>query len=129
MQEKFYKKGTSDYEEHNENKDYWELLLGNIEKNGKAIDFGCGKGRNVGNMISLNIFDRVDGADLSQANIDHCIEKYEGSKFYKNNGTDLSDIKCGIYSFVMSTITLVPSRSSVTNPGIAKHMCLTLFFY
>jgi len=57
IQARFYKSGTSDHLEHNENKDYWGVLLENIDdaqfKGARALDFACGKGRNVRNLLSL----------------------------------------------------------------------------
>jgi SAM-dependent methyltransferase len=107
MQESFYSRGTSNHQEHNANTDYWDLLLGGIDSmNGLALDFGCGKGRNVSNMIDKGNFERVDGIDISQNNINHCTSTLTNSKFYKNNGVDLSDIESDTYDFVMSTIVL-----------------------
>jgi 2-polyprenyl-3-methyl-5-hydroxy-6-metoxy-1,4-benzoquinol methylase len=75
MQKKFYKNGTTDHREHNDNPDYWRSLLGDINKNfdGKrALDFGCGKGRNISNLLSIAKFENVDGSDLSSENIEYC---------------------------------------------------------
>lgn len=110
MQKNFYKNGTTNHLEHNENPDYWELLLGTIKEKDfegkKALDFGCGKGRNITNMQSFKKFERVDGVDISQRNIDVCEEHFKDSIFYTNNGTDLSEIPSDEYHFVMSTIVL-----------------------
>lgn len=109
-----YLNGTNNHPEHNSNPDYWDILLGDLKKNKekfankKALDFGCGKGRNVSNMISLCDFESVDGVDLSQNNIDFCNRnKNIKSTFYKNNGLDLSCItEEEKYDFIMSTIVL-----------------------
>lgn len=51
---------------------------------------------------------RVDGIDISQANIDFCIENNRGlqSNWYCNNGVDLAVLPDNEYDFVMSTIAL-----------------------
>jgi SAM-dependent methyltransferase len=112
MLQSFFSWGTSNHEEHNSNPLYWDLLLKDIKENpekfqGKnALDFGCGKGRNVTNMLSLANFNKVDGIDISEGNINFCNQNYitQPSSFYKNNGEDLSDLKDDDYDFVMSTI-------------------------
>ncbi len=108
MQNSFYASGTSNHDEHNKNDDYWNILLNNNEKfEGKlALDFGCGKGRNINNIKNLFDFFRVDGVDISQANINHCKSTIENSVFIKNNGVDLSKIESEKYDFVISTIVL-----------------------
>lgn len=107
-----YKMGTNNHPEHNSNPNYWDLLLNSIKSNPenwdekKALDFGCGKGRNVTNMLSLANFERVDGIDVSEDNVRYCKETYinQPSNFYKNSGKDLSDLNDNEYDFVMSTI-------------------------
>jgi ubiquinone/menaquinone biosynthesis C-methylase UbiE len=110
MQKHFYSNGTSNHDEHNANKDYWDVLLQPL-KNSKqwegkmALDFGCGKGRNVTNISTLANWKSVDGIDISEANINHCKNHINGS-FYINNGVDLYPIEDNTYDFVMSTISL-----------------------
>jgi len=111
MQKKLYRNGTSDHLEHNDNPDYWHILLGDINKNfnGKsALDFGCGKGRNISNLLSLAKFAIVDGADLSSENIKYCRNNFKGNThtFFLTSGTDTGETKSDYYDFVMSTITL-----------------------
>ena len=58
MQKSRYNKGTSNHEEHNSNPNYWDILLSDLKdkelwKGKKALDFACGKGRNVINMLNL----------------------------------------------------------------------------
>lgn len=116
-----YHGGTNNHPEHNPNPLYWDVLLKDVKTNpdaweGKyALDFGCGKGRNVTNLKSLAKFARIDGVDISQNNIDHCrlansnkivssfVNNVE-SVFYKNNGGDLRGLTSDTYDFVMSTI-------------------------
>ena len=105
--------GTDNHENHNDNTDYWDVLLGDLKDkkrwdNKVALDFGCGKGRNVTNMIELCKWKRVDGIDLSHDNITFCTEQYKtlNSEWYVNNGVDGSDLKDEEYDFIMSTIVL-----------------------
>ena len=56
MQKKQYSNGTSNHSEHNSNDDYWNILLDDIKnkdawKDKVGLDFGCGKGRNVTNLL------------------------------------------------------------------------------
>jgi ubiquinone/menaquinone biosynthesis C-methylase UbiE len=107
-----YDLGTNNHIEHNQNALYWDLLLGDIKLNPEdfkdktALDFGCGKGRNVTNILSLANFKRVDGVDISPNNISYCMSEYAGqnSNFYLNNGENLNTIPDNEYDFVMSTI-------------------------
>ena len=113
MQKGQYYNGTSNHLVHNDNPDYWDILLGDLKKkefwkNKKALDFACGKGRNVTNMISLCDWNRVDGIDLSLNNIAYCMQNYKDypSRWYCNNGIDVRDLKSNEYDFIMSTIAL-----------------------
>lgn len=113
MQKGAYENGTSNHEEHNDNPDYWDILLGDLKQSAKwtnksALDFACGKGRNVINLHKLVTWQTVDGVDISQVNINYCVETYKDytSHWYCNNGIDLQDIQSNKYDFVMSTIAL-----------------------
>jgi ubiquinone/menaquinone biosynthesis C-methylase UbiE len=113
MQKGMYHQGTSNHEEHNSNEDYWNILLGDLKNkenwNGKVgLDFACGKGRNITNMLNLCDWHRVDGIDLSTGNIDYNKETYknQNSNWYANNGVDVSELKDDEYDFIMSTIAL-----------------------
>jgi len=115
MQKRVYGFGTSNHDEHNTNPDYWDILLSDLKnkiswKNKVALDFACGKGRNVTNMLSICDWKRVDGIDISQANIDFCNNNYDSkiysSKWYCNNGINVSNLKSNEYDFIMSTIAL-----------------------
>jgi SAM-dependent methyltransferase len=106
-----YSRGTNNHPEHNTNPLYWDVLLGDIKNSpdqwtGKvALDFGCGKGRNVTNLKLLANFERVDGVDISQNNIDYCIRTHPTqSTFYKTGGDSLAVLSENTYDFVMSTI-------------------------
>lgn len=113
MQKGQYYNGTSNHQEHNNNSDYWNILLSDLKDKKKwqgknALDFASGKGRNVTNMLGLCDWNRVDGIDLSIKNIEYCKKNYinQKSKWYSNNGVDVSDLKSNEYDFIMSTIAL-----------------------
>ena len=113
MQKSAYAGGTSNHQEHNTNPDYWNILLGDLVNKEKwdgkiALDFACGRGRNVTNMFNLCDWERVDGIDISQENIRANTVEYNGQKsnWYCNNGVDVSELKDNEYDFIMSTIAL-----------------------
>jgi len=113
MQKNAYSHGTSNHDEHNTNPNYWEILLGDLQNGEKwkgkiALDFACGRGRNVTNMLNLCDWERVDGIDISESNITQNKNDYQNqnSDWYCNNGVDVSDLKDNEYDFIMSTIAL-----------------------
>lgn len=113
MQKNAYAHGTSNHDEHNINPNYWEILLGDLQNKEKwdgknALDFACGRGRNVTNMLNLCDWARVDGIDISESNISQNKNDYQNqnSNWYCNNGVDVSDLKDNEYDFIMSTIAL-----------------------
>ena len=113
MQKQAYAAGTSNHDEHNTNPDYWDILLGDLKDREKwdgkvALDFACGRGRNVTNMFNLCDWNRVDGIDISESNIQYNKSDYknQNSNWYCNNGVDVADLKNDEYDFIMSTIAL-----------------------
>lgn len=131
MQKNFYdsnatKMAQRDHAEHNDNPNYWDILLGDIsddmfedDNEIKALDFGCGTGRNVKNLLKDWNWKRVDGIDISENNIIEAKKnliklrhkEYEEGhtdsnrfKFHSNNGIDLLELKDNEYNFIMSTI-------------------------
>lgn len=113
MQKGAYSSGTTNHPEHNDNPNYWDILLSDLKDKEKwedkvGLDFACGKGRNVTNMLSLCNWKRVDGIDISEANIVYCNEKNktQNSNWYVNNGVDVSELNSNEYDFIMSTIAL-----------------------
>jgi len=113
MQKGQYHYGTSNHLEHNNNPHYWDILLGDLKdkekwNGGTALDFACGKGRNVTNMLSLCDWNRVDGVDISIGNIEFNKSQYssQNSNWYCNNGTDVAELSDNEYDFIMSTIAL-----------------------
>jgi len=113
MQKSSYHNGTSNHPEHNDNPDYWNILLSDLKDSDRwigktALDFASGKGRNVSNMLSMCNWNRVDGVDISEGNIQFCKSSYNPkfSNWYCNNGIDVSELKTDEYDFIMSTIAL-----------------------
>jgi SAM-dependent methyltransferase len=121
MQREFYN-ATADemaienHRGHDSGPDYYGLLLSDINENfkaKKALDFGCGIGRNVDNLLNLAEWDRVDGCDISSENIKRA-EQFMGTtthsdasySFHVTTGVDLQPIPSDEYDFVMSTIVL-----------------------
>ena len=122
MQKEYYEHGADDmvkanHSQHNSNEDYWNVILGDIKKDPsswkdlKALDFGCGCGRNILNLHSLADWASVDGCDISKNNIDYSriflndnnIDA-DKSTLFVNDGTSLNNILSNYYDFVMSTI-------------------------
>ena len=113
MQKVQYAFGTNNHENHNSNTNYWDILLSDLKDKEKwdgkiALDFACGKGRNVTNMLNLCDWLRVDGIDISDGNISYNKKEYQSQKsnWYCNNGIDVSELKDNEYDFIMSTIAL-----------------------
>lgn len=112
MQYNQYLHGTNNHENHNGNHDYWDILLKPVKENvaywenKKALDFGCGKGRNVHNLLSLtDKWSCVDGVDISPANIEYCKRlDLTKSNFQTTNGVSAGSAPNDHYDFVMSTI-------------------------
>lgn len=143
MQKDFYEKESynmnvsGNHRFHDLNENYKKVLLKpiydnpSIFQNEYAMDFGCGQGRNVSNLILWfpNLFNRVDGVDISSSNIEYCWgnlknEVGDSSKynFYVNNGHDLQDIQSDFYKFAMSTITLQHICVHETRFGLMKEI-------
>jgi SAM-dependent methyltransferase len=103
----------------NNNNDYWNIILSDIKnnpnfwKNKKALDFGCGRGRNIINLLNLADFKTVDGCDLSNKNINFTnnflkennisTNKYN---LYVTDGISLEPIQSNIYDYILSTLVL-----------------------
>ena len=147
MQKAYYEKDakamndTGNHRRHDENPDYRNILLRELNENslkykgGKALDFGCGQGRNVSNMILWypGLFSRVDGVDISKNNIRYCeanlaVEVGDESlyRFYVNNGIDLQELNSEEYDFVMSTIVFQHICVHEIRFGLMKEIFRTL---
>ena len=65
---------VENHEHHNEDDEYQTAFIKLVKANRdflkgkKALDFGCGCGRNIKNLLDLEIFAQVDGCDISKKN-------------------------------------------------------------
>ena len=100
---------------HNNNPNYWNILVSDTMneeyKTKRGLDFGCGCGRNVMNLI--NRFKKMEGVDISPELIKTCIKNladmnYDNNRmgFYTCNGVSLNIFDDNTYDFIMSTIVL-----------------------
>lgn len=100
------------HRQHNGNPDYWNILVKETEdisfKNKVGLDFGCGCGRNVLNLVDR--FKRMDGVDISPTLIETCkinLKDYaDKTMFHVCDGVSLSVLNSDSYDFIMSTIVL-----------------------
>lgn len=140
MQKSFYEAETLrmaqlNHRNHDANPDYWNILMQPLSqgdwKEKKALDFACGCGRNVMNMLQHFKIGEVHGCDISQNNINYCINYlssfgYKNFKFYITNGNDLGDAPPDYYDFIMSTIALQHIPVYVVRRKILEHMARSL---
>ena len=70
----------------------------------RAFDIGCGEGRMVRRMRSF--FGQVDGADISQAMVEHARASTPGSSFWVTDGLSAGDAPSAAYDFAYCTISL-----------------------
>ena len=111
MLRKEAKWGTSYYERHDLNPEYWNKILGPIKDNPdqwegkKALDFGTGMGRNVTNLLSLANWKTIYAVDISDKNINLCSQTFpEKAQFRLVGGKDLKIFKDDSFDFVVSTL-------------------------
>lgn len=120
MQRKFYEDQSSNmnilnHYNHNDNPDYWNILLEGVKEHSEWVcfDFGCGCGRNIINMLKLGA-KKVDGCDISENNLIYSkkniikeISDFNRTELYKVNGVGIDGVvPDNKYDFVMSTIVL-----------------------
>ena len=119
MQKQQYDSGADimaiqNHKNHDLNPDYYKTLLSDIDnsfddKNG--LDFGCGIGRNIDNLLKLANWSCFDGCDISKENLIR-VNKFLINNNHKNynlfhtDGISLNSLKDNYYDFVMSTIVL-----------------------
>lgn len=112
MQKLRYANGTSDHTEHDANPEYSSILLKHVKQKAqlgevKALDFGCGQGRNIHNLwnLSPNVI-AVDGVDISATNCEFCKKRFANKKtrIFNNSGSDASVLPINEYDFAMSTV-------------------------
>ena len=99
---------------HNSNPEYWSRLLGPL-KDGDwsektTLDFGCGCGRNVINILENFKVKEAHGCDISSNNVIACRELaankgFSNAKFETNEAKSIPS-EDNVYDFVMSTVVL-----------------------
>ena len=115
--------------DHDKDIDYIENMVLPISehslfwKNKVALDFGCGCGRNIRNLLNAADFARVDGCDVSKNNAEYAkkyVEKYfnlekdqKKCNTWETNGYDLQPSPSEEYDYVMSHIVFqhIPNYS------------------
>lgn len=121
MQKKYYEEETQtmaivNHFNHNENPDYWNILLQPLMigdwKEKTVLDFGCGCGRNVFNIITKFDVNSAHGCDISGNNIAYCKEwmpkvtNKSNYDFIEVDGQSLYPIESNKYDLIVSTIVL-----------------------
>lgn len=108
MQKSFYNSaGMSNHLEHDKNPDLHRILLAPADGD-TVLDFGCGKGRNILNLLTDFTWNKVWGADISIENL-KAADTYTNSKattFFETRGDDLGDIPLDSVDLIISTICL-----------------------
>ena len=97
IQKNQYRKGTTDHDEHNKNPDLWDYLFQPFSEgdwtNKKVLDFGCGQGRNIQNVLDSYDIGEIHGCDISAKNIEDCRERFKGldkCSFFVTDGMGLT---------------------------------------
>lgn len=125
---------------HNPDPEYWNILLGDIKsepkkwEGKKALDFGCGCGRNLKNLVSLCEWETVDGCDISVKNASYSKSWFEDNKgdskakciTWENSGSDIKPAKNDYYDFIMSHIVFQHISNHSVRYSIIKDMYRSL---
>lgn len=120
MQKTFYEGQASNmainnHKEHNSNPDYWEILLQPLSQGDwgdkVVMDFGCGCGRSVVNVLDRFKVKRIDGVDIGENNIKYSNQLLKSTtftnyNFFVTDGQSLQPALTSEYDFIFSTIVL-----------------------
>jgi 2-polyprenyl-3-methyl-5-hydroxy-6-metoxy-1,4-benzoquinol methylase len=102
------------HKQHDVEPNYWKYIIEHVSNNpddweGKhALDFGCGCGRNIKNLLDNSTFDQVDGVDISKQNAEYAkqyaLKHHPKAKVHtwENDGATLEPCDSDIYDFIMS---------------------------
>jgi len=96
------------YDAHNNWSDYDNFLFKNFDTSGLvALEYGCGPGRNL--VKFSNRFERVDGIDISDINIEKAKLNIESNNIpqpnlYVTTGDNLNAIADNVYDVVFAVI-------------------------
>mgnify|MGYP003654197693 CR=1 FL=1 len=114
--EDYHEEMTKDnHKSHNKDVEYQNSFINFIKnekgswQGKKALDFGCGCGRNIKNLLDLNIFAQVDGCDISKKNIEYSKKFAEAdhpgkTHTWETNGYTLEPAPDNEYDFIMSHV-------------------------
>ena len=122
MQKSYYENETprmsiDNHKGHDQNDDYWNILLWPLKSDDwsekTVLDFGCGCGRNVQNILNTYEVKEAHGCDISSNNISHCEETTPSVargktnfKFVTVDGQSLNPLESDTYDLIISTIVL-----------------------
>lgn len=121
---------------HNQDPEYWDILLKEIKsepkkwENKRALDFGCGCGRNLVNLSTLANWETIDGCDISKQNAEYSKKWFEENKGFskslaktwENNGIDIQPTEENYYDFIMSHIVFQHISNYDVRYAIIKDM-------
>jgi SAM-dependent methyltransferase len=123
---------------HNDDPEYWNILLKEIKDDpsrweGKvALDFGCGCGRNLKNLLDLADWSRVDGCDISKKNSNYAKEWMDKqfdsslSRTWETSGDNIQPCEENTYDFVMSHVVFQHIASYQVRLSILKDIFRSL---
>jgi cyclopropane fatty-acyl-phospholipid synthase-like methyltransferase len=105
---------VDNHKQHDVEPNYWEHIIKHVSKNAeywqgkRALDFGCGCGRNIKNLLDHSNFDQVDGVDISSQNAEYAkryaLQHHPKAKVHtwENDGKTLDPCDNNTYDFIMS---------------------------
>lgn len=138
--QKFFFENTNElmivdnHSQHNNDPEYWDILLKEIKenkskwKNKIALDFGCGCGRNIKNLLDLAEWKRVDGCDISKKNATYSknwVSTYHSSNktiTWETDGESIRPCEDNYYDFIMSHIVFQHISSYNVRVSILKDL-------
>ena len=102
---------------HNPDPEYWGKLLNDVRDNAerwkgkRALDFGCGCGRNLYNLTTLAEWAQIDGCDISPSNASYAKQYFDKNnktsakcKTWESPGNTIQPAEENYYDFIMSHI-------------------------
>jgi len=126
---------TENHARHTKDPEYQKYILAPIRDTpelwrGKtALDFGCGCGRNIKNLLEIAPWARVDGCDISRLNAEYSkkyvLESFDDDKCntWESDGYGVSVDSDTRYDFVMSHIVF----QHIANYSIRYHILADIY--